>query len=195
MTLAAIITAAGQSRRMGQSKALLPWGDTTLIAHQVTTLAAFPFTRIVVVTGYEAAALTSHLSPLVAALPALRITHNPRWETGRSSSFETAAAELADLMPTRALVTAVDQPLSPAVIATLLSHPDHEATLVPTFEGRRGHPILLSPLVVAALSTASDHPNGLRDLLQLDQTTAIPVDSPSIHLDLNTPEAYAAAQR
>ena len=192
-TLAAIITAAGQSSRMGQSKALLPWGDTTLIAHQVTTLATFPFMRIVVVTGFDAAALTAHLTSLASTLPALHITHNPDWQTGRSSSFEAAAAALVDLMPTRALVAAVDQPLSPAVIATLLSCPDHDATLVPTFDGRRGHPILLSPQVVAALPTASTHPDGLRDLIRLGRTTEVSVDSPSIHLDLNTPEAYAAA--
>jgi CTP:molybdopterin cytidylyltransferase MocA len=195
MTLAAIITAAGQSRRMGQSKALLRWGDSTLITHQVTTLAAFPFTRLIVVTGYDATALTPYLAPLVAALPALRIAHNPHWETGRSSTFEVAAAALTDLMPTRALVIAVDQPLSSSVVAALVSHPDHEATLVPTFEGRRGHPILLSPLVVAALATASAHPGGLRDLIRLGRTTEVSVDSPSIHLDLNTPEAYAAAHR
>lgn len=193
MKLVAIVTAAGASSRMGRPKALLPWGNATLLEHQVASLAAFPFDRIVVVTGHGHDALASELEALREDHPQLLTVHNPRWELGRSTSFEAAAEALADLLPARALVTAIDQPLAPLVIAALLVQPDQEAVLVPTFEGRRGHPILLPAAGTAQLGRASTFTEGLRDIANQLERREVPVDSPSIHLDLNTPERYAAA--
>ena len=50
----AILLAAGESSRMGQLKALLPWRGATLIEHQVASLFEGGVDRIVVVVGHEA---------------------------------------------------------------------------------------------------------------------------------------------
>ncbi|MCJ7434895.1 MAG: NTP transferase domain-containing protein, partial [Anaerolineales bacterium] len=47
----AIILAAGQSRRMGQPKMLLPWGETTVLGQAIETIKAAGMENIVVVTG------------------------------------------------------------------------------------------------------------------------------------------------
>ncbi len=49
--IAAIILAAGQSRRMGQPKMLLPWGKTTVLETVIATFRAADVDDILVVTG------------------------------------------------------------------------------------------------------------------------------------------------
>src|SRR5450756_1182777 len=63
--IAAVILAAGLSRRMGQPKMALPWGDTTVIGQVVRVLAEVGARPLVVVTG-GAAELVG--AALVAAL-------------------------------------------------------------------------------------------------------------------------------
>lgn len=191
MNTIAILTAAGRSSRMGSPKALLPWQGTTLLNHQVATLLAQPFDRVLVVFGYDHEALAAHLTPT----PRLQVVHNPRWEEGRSSTFEAAAQATLDLLPARALIAAVDQPLVAEVITALLAHPAHDQVLVPSHEGRAGHPILLPAALTEALAHTSRYPRGLRDLVASAPRTLVPVGSPEIHLDLNTPGDVAAHQR
>lgn len=191
MNTIAILTAAGRSSRMGSSKALLPWADTTLLRHQVQTLLGQPFDRVIVVFGYDHETLAAHLTPT----PRLQVVHNPRWEEGRSSTFEMAAEATLDLLPARALIAAVDQPLVAEVLAALLSHPAHDQVLAPSHEGRAGHPILLPAPLTEALAHTSRYPRGLRDLVASAPRTLVPVTSPEIHLDLNTPEDLAIHRR
>lgn len=53
-----VILAGGESRRMGQDKARLPWGDRTLVEHMIGTLR--PVTDEIIVVAKDAAPL-SHL--------------------------------------------------------------------------------------------------------------------------------------
>ena len=54
---AAILLAAGESRRMGSLKALLPWHGSTLLAHQIASLRQAGVDPVVVVLGHEAGRL------------------------------------------------------------------------------------------------------------------------------------------
>ena len=58
---AALLLAAGESRRMGQLKALLPWKGSTLLAHQISALSGAGIDRIVVVLGHRFEELQSEL--------------------------------------------------------------------------------------------------------------------------------------
>ena len=185
--LTAIVTAAGRSSRMGSLKALVPWSGTSLLRYQLETLRSFE--RVVVVLGYQADTLAAH----IADLPDVTTVLNPRWEEGRSTSFEAAAEALADLLPARVLICAVDQPIAPSVLEALLAHPDHEALLVPCHDGRSGHPILLPAAASIELGRATQYPRGLRDITVTTRRVLVPVDTPLIHLDLNTPEDVARA--
>lgn len=187
--LTAIVTAAGRSSRMGSLKALAPWGRTTLLRHQIETLRMGAFDRVVVVLGYEADTLAAH----IADLPGVTVAINPKWGEGRSTSFEAAAETLADLLPARVLICAVDQPIVPSVLEALLAHPDHEALLAPCFNHRSGHPILLPATSSTALAKATHYPQGLRDIAATARRVLVPVDTPLIHLDLNTPEDLTRA--
>ena len=76
--MAALLLAAGESSRMGQSKALLSWGSTSLIDHQVTTLALYTeISRIVVVLGHKADTLRAalHHAQIQIAINPVSYTH------------------------------------------------------------------------------------------------------------------------
>lgn len=89
--IAAVVLAAGASRRFGKANKLLaPFDGTALVARVVQTLAAAGIEDIVAVTGCDAeaiaAALTGHR---------VRCVHNARWEAGMGGSIAVGVAALA----------------------------------------------------------------------------------------------------
>ena len=188
---AAIVTAAGASERMGRPKALVTLGGLPLLLHQARVLQAEPLLDpIVAVLGSEAEAIARAVADWDTRLDLVR---NPRWPEGRSSSLEVGARAVPNDVA-GVLIVAVDQPLDPAVVRALLAAGPADEVLVPIHAGRRGHPVLLPGALLAELARASRHPEGLRDIVRSARTRTIEVDSPRIHLDLNTPDAVRAAE-
>jgi len=192
---AAIVTAAGASSRMGRPKALVAWGGAPLILHQARVLAAAPgMGAIVAVLGADAALIRRE----VAAWKVdgdLRLVDNPRWSEGRSTSLEVAAHALAPPPTAAVIVVAVDQPLALEVVRALCAAwTEGDRALVPVFGERRGHPVMLAAALLPELARATDHAEGLRDIVRAASPRAIPVAAPSIHLDLNTPDDLARAR-
>ena len=192
--MAALLLAAGESSRLGQSKALLSWGSTSLIDHQVTTLALYTeISRIVVVLGHKADTLRAALHH---AQIQIAINHNYR--QGRASSLVTGAKALTDLVPTSVLVCNVDQPLAPEIIAPLLAayraYPD--AILRPVHAGRTGHPLIVPSDVAPELLLAREKTFGLRAITarHKKRIRSVPVTSKLATLNLNTPAAFRAAR-
>jgi molybdenum cofactor cytidylyltransferase len=189
--LGAVILAAGASQRMGTPKALLPWAGTTLLEHAVEQARAAGVEHIVVVLGQA----TRHLEgePWLADVT---VRCNPDPETGRSASIRIGSAALPDGL--RAfLVQSVDQPSDASVLASLfaaLATGDADVA-VPTFAGRRGHPVCLSGRLLAALRAVTEADQGLRPIVRRAVVLEVSVSTPSVVWNLNDPAAYAAARR
>jgi molybdenum cofactor cytidylyltransferase len=185
--LAAVITAAGRSSRMGSLKALLNWRGRTLLAHQVHTL--LPCYQVVVVLGFSADILWPH----VPQAPNVEVVLNPDFDRGRSSSLLAAAWALQPEVEA-VLLVAVDQPLREEVIEALCAGFGPEAlAAVPVYDGRRGHPVLLRSSLIPALRHVDTEPEGLRTLLRRlgPAVQEIPVTYPDVSWDLNSPADYA----
>src|SRR5437867_1900454 len=184
---AAVILAAGASERMGTPKALLPWGNTTLLEHALQTARAADAAEVVVVLG----PVTGHLEPL-----GVRRAFNPRPETGRSESIRLGASELpADVGAI--LVQSVDQPSTAEVLSALFDAVENGAQVaIPTHEGRRGHPICLSGDLLAEIRDLTEEREGLRAVVRRHHShvVEVPVTTESVLWNLNDPEAYAAAR-
>src|SRR5436190_14929667 len=88
-TRGAVILAAGASQRMGSPKALLPWGDSTLLEYVLAQARAASVEDIVVVLGPA----TRHLG---AILGEVRVVLNLEPESGRSASIRIGSAALSD---------------------------------------------------------------------------------------------------
>jgi CTP:molybdopterin cytidylyltransferase MocA len=121
---------------------------------------------------------------------------NPDPERGMLSSIQVGLAALGGapaLRDDRLLVSPADLPLlAAATVAALLR--TAAPLVVPTYRGRRGHPLLLSGELVAEIEQL-DPAVGLRQLLERRRCDVreLPVEDPGVLLDVDTPEAYDEA--
>jgi len=190
--IAAILLAAGESRRMGHPKPLLPWLGTTLIAYQVEQLTLAGAAPIVVVLGAEARR---------AAVPLrgyreLVLVFNPLYSLGKTTSLQAGVRALPSGVGAL-LVLAVDQPRRSETLQQLLNAHLQGSALIttPVYRGRRGHPPVLSSPLLPDLHDLLEEEQGLRGVMRRYQsrTQQIPVESPEVLLDLNSPEDYRGA--
>ncbi|BBO67740.1 molybdopterin-guanine dinucleotide biosynthesis protein MobA [Desulfosarcina alkanivorans] len=185
---AAIILAAGFSRRMGRFKPLLNLAGMTVLDRVVSLYRNAGVTDIRVVTGFRSQAIRS-------ALPAgtVSVVHNPDHEKGMFSSVLAGVKALAPDVRSF-FVHPVDIPLvrphTPAMLmAAFDGHPP--PVVYPVFDDRRGHPPLVHGRLRAAIGT-HDGSGGLRALLGRFDATALDVNvaDEGILLDLDTPDDF-----
>ena len=161
MTVAAILLAGGESSRMGQPKALLPWGDQRLVEYQIDQLLQPPIERVFVVLGHEAERIT----PVIDRAGA-EVLVNELYKRGRASSLRAGARAVADDTRT-ILVLDVDQPRPRRVIQRLIENHVRASNVitVPTFEGKRGHPTVVDGWLLPELRRVRERTEGLRGFL------------------------------
>lgn len=189
--IAGLLLAAGESRRMGSPKPLLAWKGRPLVQYQVEQLRAAGCGVVVVVLGSRA----ERVLPFVDGLNATVVV-NEQFAEGRATSVRAGAAAVP-ASATWIAVLGVDQPRPAAVMRPLFqaAATSDADILVPVHGGRRGHPVLFSGRLLAEMREVQDATLGLRAVVyrHLDRQREVPIDSALIHVDMNTPAAYAAA--
>lgn len=187
--IAAILLAAGESKRMGQPKMLLPWGDSTVIEHVVVTFLKAGIEDIVVVTGSS----REQVEKAVEGYP-VRHVHNPDYATGEMLSSIQCGIRAMTEQAQAALVSLGDQPqiLESSIRAICEAYQAGSSLLIaPSFRMKRGHPWLVArPLWKKLL--AMQPPQTPRDLLNdhANQIQYVSLDTPTILADLDTPDDY-----
>ncbi len=190
MSLAAIVLAAGMSRRMGQPKMLLPWGRTTVLGQVAATLSGGGVGEILVVTGGAREAVEAEVARLAKSLP-VREVFNAQHQAGEMMS--SIRAGLAGLGPQVAatLVALGDQPqLSLESARRVVSAWEISGSrlILPSFDRRRGHPWLVERDLWSELAAA----HTARMFLNAHASEILYVDCDETVLkDLDTPEEYA----
>jgi CTP:molybdopterin cytidylyltransferase MocA len=187
--IAAILLAAGQSRRMGAFKPLLPFGNKTVIECCIDYLQAGGVETIVVVLGHRADEVRRHLAErdVIFAL-----NPDPNSEMGVS-----IAAGVGQLPPScqAVLIALSDHPAVPAaVVSRLIQAWENGVRLViPTWQQRGGHPVLVDLSLRSELLDLS-WTGGLRALFEArkNEVERVPVDSPFVARDMDTWDDYHA---
>jgi molybdenum cofactor cytidylyltransferase len=193
----ALLLAAGASERMGRSKPLLPWGEKPLVAHQLAEIQRSRLTECVVVLGREAQAIEPWVRPGILPGWKAHAIVNPRPEEGRSSSIRIGLKALG-APPDAILVASVDQPLRTDLIDALLARAESEwsrtdagrrTVVLPTFQGRRGHPPLFHGALHGELLGVSETGEGLRQVVRRipERVLEMPWHRDDILLNLNSP--------
>lgn len=186
--IAAIILAAGFSRRMGQFKPLLPMDGQTVLQRVVTLYCRAGVTDIKVVVGSHANTIRSAL-----AHQPVQVIPNPTPDKGMFSSVLTGVRTLASSVQPF-FIHPVDIPLvRPHTLGLLIQAFKENPSPVayPVFDGRRGHPPIIHGNLTDAIRS-HDGSGGLRSLLGRFDSTAleVPVADQGIRLDMDTPQDY-----
>jgi molybdenum cofactor cytidylyltransferase len=173
---------------MGAFKPLLPFGKQTVIESTIDYLLKGGVETIVVVLGHRAHELQKHLERLP-----LRFVLNPDPESEMTASI---TAGIGEIPGSKAVMIALaDHPaVPPTVVSTLISEWKHGSQLlIPTWQNRGGHPVLIDLQYRAELQNL-DPARGLKSLFDAHKTEVkrIPVDSPYIARDMDTWDDYLA---
>ncbi len=194
--IAAVVLAAGQSRRMGpENKLLAELGGKAMVVQAVEQALASRAAPVVVVTGHQREAVEAALHDLD-----IRCVHNPDYARGLSTSLHRGLAAVpaeADGM----VVCLGDMPrVEAAAIDRLIAafNPlEGRAVCVPTWGGKRGNPVLFARRFLAEMQEIEGDV-GARHLIgeypevvcevAMDETGA----GEGVLVDVDTPEALAA---
>ena len=180
---------------MGTNKLLLPFGERTVLGQVVATLTGCPLGEVVVVTGHEHERVEELLGRY--SFSSLRFVYNPDYAAGDMlSSIQAGLAAMRGECDA-ALIVLGDQPrIERRVVEQILAAHAPGAVVIPSFNRRGGHPILVDrqrwPDVLALPPGAN-----LREALRAraDWVRYVEVDTETILHDVDTPEDYGRMVR
>ncbi len=188
--VAAILLAAGRSRRMGAFKPMLAFGDKTVIETCIENLRAAGVEEITVVVGHRADEIRARLAHVNVRFA---VNHDAESEMGASIA---RGVEHTSQKAEAVLIALADQPaIPPEIIRRLISERERTgASLVlPQWQGRGGHPVLIDLCYRDELLNL-DTQKGLRTLFDDHRAHVlrVSVDSPYVARDMDLWEDYRA---
>lgn len=186
--IAAVVLAAGRSRRMGTQKLLLPIGDTPLIARVVDQVIQAGVDPVVVVTGPDEERIAAALDRRP-----VHLVRNPDAGGEMLTSVRCGVRWLPSTCDA-VLVVLGDQPgISAALIRSLIaaSQGREDFLVVPTYGGSGGHPVLISMMHREEILNSHEDV-GLRGLLRShpDRVIHVAAASAAELSDLDEPADY-----
>jgi molybdenum cofactor cytidylyltransferase len=194
-SLGVVLLAAGQSRRMGRPKLLLPWRRTSVLGHLIGQWQALGAKQIAVVSAAQDQSLRAELNRL--AFPAENRIYNSDSARGMFSSIQCAARWPGwQAALTHWAIVLGDQPhLQPQTLRRVLEFSAAQPARIcqPARRGHGRHPVLLPKTLFRQLadSTAAT----LKDFLvaRYREVALCEVDDPGVEVDLDWPEDYDRA--
>jgi CTP:molybdopterin cytidylyltransferase MocA len=190
--LAAAILAAGESRRMGRPKALVSFEGRTFAEHLLAATGHSRIGLVRVVLGSNAETIGGELK-----LSPDTIVVNENWRQGQLSSIQSAIRSLPPGATAGVVLCPVDHPLiTLRLVSQLIAEFDtgKAQIVLPTHNGRRGHPVIFHTSLYDELLTASPDV-GARQVVWAhpDQVAEVPTEEAGVILNLNDEETLKKA--
>jgi molybdenum cofactor cytidylyltransferase len=188
--IAAIVLAAGQSKRMGRPKQLLPLGEYTILERVLQVFRESRVDRTVVVLGAGASKVRRSLKLLDEA-----VVVNRAYQEGMSGSLKAGLRAVED--EADAVIIALgDQPfLSPGTVDLMIETYRRKKAfvVVPVYRGRRGNPVLFDRTLFPQLDGIAGDV-GAKSVVASNEANLVEaeVDDEGVVLDIDTPEDYAS---
>lgn len=136
-----ILLAAGESKRMGKPKLLMPLGKATILEQTIDNFLASKVNEVIVVLGYRAEEMMKKI-----AIKPIKIAINPAYHQGMSTSI-VKGLSLVDDRAQAVMLALADQPFVKSqiinrLIEEFLSH--NKGIAIPVCHRRRGHPVIFA---------------------------------------------------
>jgi molybdenum cofactor cytidylyltransferase len=183
--VSAILLAAGSSSRMGKLKQLMPLGESTILEQTLDNLLSSKLTEVIVVLGYEAEEIMKSIS----GRP-VKLVVNPLHRKGMSTSI-AAGLKFVDSQAQAVMLVLGDQPYidSPTINRLIDAFGSSKKGIaIPTYKGKRGHPLIFARKYDKPLSNLSGDIGG-REIIKEhpEDVLEVPVKCEGIVIDIDTP--------
>lgn len=184
--IAAILLAAGESRRFGSLKQLVEWQGTPLVRFVAARISAMGFKQVIVVVPAQHPEVENTLGGL-----ALDIIHNYKTDEGMSRSLKLGVQGLLPSIDA-AVIFLVDQPRVDKKLVSALVNQYEQTTaqlVAPEAGGRRGNPVLIDRSLFADLESIRGD-QGARGLFGSAKVSLVQWNDESNFADIDTQEEY-----
>jgi molybdenum cofactor cytidylyltransferase len=191
--ISVIVLAAGESKRMGEPKQLMPFGSSTIIEKTIGNFLDSDVTEIILVTGYK----SSEIVDKVAGKP-VKIVENSNYLQGMSTSI-SAGLNQVSIESQGVMIALADQPF---VDSQTINHlikefgVQNKGILIPCYRSERGHPVIFSFKYKEALMALKGDVGG-KEIINNnpDDVAEIEVECYGIVADIDTKESYYLAEQ
>jgi molybdenum cofactor cytidylyltransferase len=193
MLVSAILLAAGESNRMGQSKQLMSFGQSTIIERTIDSLLNSAVSETIAVLGYK----EEEIRKAIIRKP-IKIAINPDYQQGMSTSI-IAGLKQIDKRARAVLIALGDQPfIDSQTISNLVEAfvANKKGIIVPVYQGKRGNPVILAIRYKGELLHLKGDVGG-REIIKChpDDVLEVAVNCEGVLLDIDTAEDYSSVTK
>jgi len=182
--ISAILLAAGESKRMGKPKQLMPLGRTSILEQTIDNYLNSEVNEVIVVLGHRA----EEAKRIMAARP-VKLAINPNYQQGMSTSI-IAGLNMVDSRAQAVVIALGDQPFIDSqtlnrLIDEFYNH--DKGIVIPVYRGRRGHPVIFAIRYKDELFRLKGDIGG-REIIDRypDDVLEVPVNCEGIYIDIDT---------
>ena len=184
----ALILAAGESRRMGSPKLLLPFKSETLIETVVNNTIRSEVDKTLIVLGCNAEKIADKIEHF-----SIEMSVNPHFQEGMLSSIQWGLKNIPETAMAVMIVLG-DQPSIPVYVFNRLIEMYRETgkhIVLPVYNHKRGHPILIDIALKREVMRLGPE-EGLHTVIHnhAGDIVEVEVDAPGIARDVDTMEDY-----
>ncbi len=183
-----IILAAGKSSRMGLPKLSLRYNENKIfIEHIVNKYEDFRCKEIIIVVNETGNNYLTENKIQFSGNVKIVINEHPDWH--RFYSLKTGAKSMSEVLPV--FVHNVDNPfVNHEVLNELSGNTDKADYISPEFDGKGGHPVLLSEKIIEDVITTTEDQIHFKEFLNRYPKRKVQVDDETVLVNINTLEEY-----
>lgn len=187
-SISAILLAAGESKRLGGSKLLLPLGEKTILETAVDHLLDSQAAEVIVVVGHKA----DEMKKILEARP-VKVVFNSLYRNGMSTSIAQGLEAVGE-KASGVLIALADQPhIEGSVVNQLIEKflNGSRGIICPIYQGVQGHPVIFSMKYKGELLKLQGDTGG-REIMNRhrDDVLEVAIPSPYILTDIDTQDDY-----
>jgi len=189
LNVSGVLLSAGESKRMGQPKALLKFGERSNIENLLDEYLSSQLDKVIVVTGFNGESLKKFIEKKTKDKK-LKIVINEHYNLGMFSSIQKGIAEISR---GGILIGIVDNPFTNStVIGELIENFSGGEIVIPDYHGKGGHPVIIPFSLREEILNANPEKTSLKDVFSchLDMIKRIKFEDQTITFDMDTVEDY-----